>query len=368
MSSTNMEFYSMSEDEQLRRALQECPIALPPPPNDVMWRNFYLSLYMQVINSEETQRRKYKHKVWDFCVIHSSHTSDQEEALRFANLLTTTLGLTGRTMGQIALGENTLEEASNMVQGSTKVFVLVSKYLENARIPKFVFQEALMQQLSRPDWLCKIVTVFLAGPRINPPFYMANIEGFTLNNDVRTVQRVTESITLEEQMQVRALRERGEKIFNDRLARLRTDRLHEIRHVIADLRGEFGDEYDPTDQITQVTQQINSLSMDRISHTSDSNRDANQVISMSGCQNISVGPSFHFHGRQQSASESSIQNQPNLCVSSSSSSSSPESCDGELNDSSIYFNPTDYASQESSPSCSTVQTLVTLLSENSLEG
>lgn len=333
----------MNDLEQFQRAIQECYIQLPLPPHDAMWRHFFLSLFTQVNNSEENEERQYKEKVWDFCVIHSNHPSDHQIAKTFVRLLETSLGINGKSMGDVALGENTLEAASTMVQGSSKVFVLVSKHLEHAGMSKFVFQEALMQQLQRPDWRCKIIPMYLPGPYVRPPFFMANIQGFKLGDDPRTVELVSGAISVEEQMQVRAIRSRDKSVFRARLKRLRKHRLREIQDVISGLRQNFGDEYDPTEQLQQTVLQLNSLTLD-----DDNMGGSGQYIKMSSCQAISVGPSFHFHGSHPDNSSSTNSN--TTTTTNNNSSSSPQSTDF---DSSIYFNPETLSNSSTLPTLST---------------
>ncbi|XP_063613305.1 uncharacterized protein LOC134786599 isoform X2 [Penaeus indicus] len=138
----------------------------------------------------DQRRREIRHTTWDFCVIHSQSRRDREAAAAFKRLLESTLGITGRTFKDIALGENTLEAASEMVTGSTKVFIIVSKYLDLPDFPKFVFQSALMAQLHRSDWRKKLVPVYLPGNMDNPPLLLAGLQGFTLGNDIHTVELV----------------------------------------------------------------------------------------------------------------------------------------------------------------------------------
>ncbi|XP_068213783.1 uncharacterized protein [Palaemon carinicauda] len=290
-----MEFHSMNESDQYRMATQECPVDLPPPPNYHRWRSFFLTLYMQVISSEEDEKRNFKHKDWDFCVIHSKHETDQQTAKSFIRLLETTLGIFGTCNGDVALGENTLQAATTMIQKSNKVFVLATRHLESQSVPKYVFHSALMQELQRPNWRRKIIPLHPRGPKYTPLF-LANIEGLSIGNDSRVVELVSGVIHLEEQMQVRARRDRAQLAFSNKLRELRQHRIQEIREVISGLRREYGDDYDPNEQVTETLQSIEAIMLDDTAPSSGSGR---QVINMSGCQGVSVGPSFHFYGSQR---------------------------------------------------------------------
>ncbi|XP_064091435.1 uncharacterized protein LOC135205078 isoform X2 [Macrobrachium nipponense] len=290
-----MEFHSMSENDQFRTAALECPVELPPPPNHHRWRSFFLTLYMQVISSEEDEKRMFKHKDWDFCVIHSKHETDQQTARSFIRLLETTLGIFGTCNGDVALGENTLQAATTMIQRSSKVFVLSTRHLENQSVPKYVFHSALMQELQRPTWRRKIIPLYPRGPKYTPLF-LANLEGLSFGNDSRVVELVSGAISLEEQMQVRARRDRASLTFSTRLRELRQQRIQEIQGVIGGLRREYGDDYNPNEQVTETLQSIEAIMLD---DTASSNDGGRQVINMSGCQAVSVGPSFHFYGSQR---------------------------------------------------------------------
>ena len=46
----------------------------------------------------------------------------------------------GRTLGEVEFGERTLEAAEAMVEGSTKVFVLSTKFMNRIDVPKFIYQ------------------------------------------------------------------------------------------------------------------------------------------------------------------------------------------------------------------------------------
>ncbi|XP_042860605.1 uncharacterized protein LOC122250443 isoform X2 [Penaeus japonicus] len=243
----------MAENDHLRwmRINRELLINLPAGRYAVAWRNFVITLYEQIEHWMEQRRRDVRHTMWDFCVIHSCNKRDRVAAAEFKRLLETTLGIVGRTFGDIELGENTLEAASTMVTGSTKVFIIVSRYLDLQDYPKFVFQSALMEQLRRPDWRRKLVPLYLPGTRDNPPFLLANIQGLTLGNDPRTVELVSHDIPVDDQIRVRQQRQRAEANLREELRRGRAQRLSEIRDVVAELREQFGDNHDPTGALDQ---------------------------------------------------------------------------------------------------------------------
>lgn len=285
------------DEAQWQRANQALRLSLPRGPAGLPWRYFALELYRRVEDWDERERRNYRHRVWDFCVIHSKHESDKELAANLKRLLETSLGFTGRTLAEVELGENTLQAASAMVEGSTKVFILATKYLNRIGVPKFVFQAALMQEILQEKWQRKIVPVRPPGPMVPLPFGLAPIEGLTLGNEPKTVEVVSDALTVEEQMEVRAARRRDEEVHRMRLLHQRESRLQEIREVVAGLRRDFGDDHDPTDQLEQMIDQLRRITGDQ--------GNADQVINVSSCSNISVGPSFHFTVNRPCTSSSS---------------------------------------------------------------
>ncbi|XP_042238760.1 uncharacterized protein LOC121877212 isoform X2 [Homarus americanus] len=259
-------------------------LQLPEGPTADLWRSFVVELYNKVEQWEEVERRRYRHSQWDFGVIHTKHPGDLEIVDSFRRLVEHTLGITGRSLADVELGDNTLAEASRMVENSNKVFILASKHLNRPGVHKFIFQDALMTEVLQDRWRSKIIPLKVPGEPRAVIFGLNNIEGLTLGNDPRTLQLVSNAISLEEQMEVRRERQRDEERHRNRILRQRTERLQQIREVVEGLRQEFGDDYDPTEQL----QQLRLVAEDYMDGGVD------QVINMSGCSNVTVGPSYHF--------------------------------------------------------------------------
>ncbi|XP_047480324.1 uncharacterized protein LOC125032958 isoform X2 [Penaeus chinensis] len=241
----------MTDHQRWARINMELRIELPNGTHAMAWRNFIITLYDQIEHWMDQRRREIRYTMWDFCVIHSQNRRDREAATAFKRLLETTLGIVGRTFQDIELGENTLEAASEMVTGSTKVFIIVSKYLDLPDFPKFIFQSALMAQLHQPDWRRKLVPVYLPGNRDNPPLLLAGLQGFTLGDDPRTVELVNGVIPVDDQLRVHQQRRRTEANLLEELRQGKDERLNQIREVVAQLREQFGENHDPTRAVGQ---------------------------------------------------------------------------------------------------------------------
>ncbi|XP_027226215.1 uncharacterized protein [Penaeus vannamei] len=241
----------MDDQQRWARISRELRVDLPAGRYATAWRNFVITLYEQIEHWMDQRRRDVRHTVWDFCVVHSRSRRDRHAAAEFKRLMETTLGIIGKTFDDIELGENTLEAASAMVTGSTKVFIIVSKYLELPGYPKFVFQNALMAQLQRPEWRRKLVPVYLPGSRDPAPLLLAGLQGFTLGNDPRTVELVSGDIPVDYQMRVRQQRQRVEAHLLEELRQGKKQRLNQIREVVAELLEQFGENHDPTGALGQ---------------------------------------------------------------------------------------------------------------------
>ncbi|KAG7159642.1 hypothetical protein Hamer_G026875 [Homarus americanus] len=235
-------------------------LQLPEGPTADLWRSFVVELYNKVEQWEEVERRRYRHSQWDFGVIHTKHPGDLEIVDSFRRLVEHTLGITGRSLADVELGDNTLAEASRMVENSNKVFILASKHLNRPGVHKFIFQDALMTEVLQDRWRSKIIPLKVPGEPRAVIFGLNNIEGLTLD----------------------------EERHRNRILRQRTERLQQIREVVEGLRQEFGDDYDPTEQLQQMTSQLRLVAEDYMDGGVD------QVINMSGCSNVTVGPSYHF--------------------------------------------------------------------------
>lgn len=65
--------------------------------------------------------------------------------------------------------------------------------------------------------------------------------------------QISGCITVESQMKVRAERRRKEAILDLKLKQQLRDKVAEVRHVVQELRRQFGDDHDPTLQLQQVS-------------------------------------------------------------------------------------------------------------------
>ncbi|XP_045124144.1 uncharacterized protein LOC123512048 [Portunus trituberculatus] len=265
---------------------QHLGLVLPEGLNQDAWRTFVMELFRQVLSIEEQNRRNYKPRAWDFCVLHSCHPRDVATAKNFKRLLTTSLGLFGITLGEINFGERTLDAAEAMVEGSTKVFVLATRQLSRVDMPRLVYQEVLMEELLQERWRDRMVPLVVQGnSRI--PFGLRNIRPLPLLDDPATAEMVSSFISVETQMEVRARRRRSEEIFNNELRRQRARRLEEIRETVTELRHRFGDDYDPTAQLDQMTEALRHITVSDVPGV-------DQQVNLSNCNNVTVGPSIHF--------------------------------------------------------------------------
>ncbi|XP_063884983.1 uncharacterized protein LOC135113602 isoform X1 [Scylla paramamosain] len=265
---------------------QHLGLVLPDGPNQAAWRSFVIELFRQVQSMEEQNRRNYRPNVWDFCVLHSSHPSDIATARNFKRLLTTSLGLFGRTLGDVNFGERTLEAAEAMVDGSTKVFVLATRHMSRVDVPKLVYQEVLMEELLQERWRERMVPLVVQG-NFRLPFGLRNIRPIPLLDDPSTAEMVSSFISVDTQMEVRAKRRRSEEIFNNQLRRQRARRLVEIRETVTELRQRFGDDFDPTTQLDQMTEALRNITVADVPGV-------DQQVNLSNCNNVNVGPSIHF--------------------------------------------------------------------------
>ncbi|XP_063613306.1 uncharacterized protein LOC134786600 [Penaeus indicus] len=145
-----------------------------------------------------------------------------------------------------------------------------------------------MAQLHRSDWRKKLVPVYLPGNMDNPPLLLAGLQGFTLGNDIHTVELVNGVIPVDEQLRTRQQRQRAEANFLEELRQGRLQRLNEIREVVAELREQFGENHDPTGALGQISEQLRSAVYDA------SGSGASQIVNVSQSASVSVGPSFHI--------------------------------------------------------------------------
>ncbi|CAL4066718.1 unnamed protein product [Meganyctiphanes norvegica] len=186
-------------------------LKLELPQNDFeSWRTFCIRLWSQVEDWEELIKRNFRPKSLDFCVIHTRHEEDMSAIRDFVRLMEAE-GYHGRTLGDIAAGENTLNAAEAMMNNSTKVFVLCSQHLRSEGPHKIAYQDALMRNCYSLEWRSKVIPLYVSGVGSENHIYgLGPIQGIVMRNDVNTVQAVNRSISLEDQMLKRRNRQREE--------------------------------------------------------------------------------------------------------------------------------------------------------------
>ncbi|KAK3861322.1 hypothetical protein Pcinc_032682, partial [Petrolisthes cinctipes] len=186
--------------------------------------------------------------------------------------------------------------------------------------------DALVSEIQQTKWRRRIIPAILPQCPNNHnnnnntqqqhnhilPFGLRGIQGITLGDDPRTVELISGIINVESQMQVRAAQRRSEAMLHLRLRRLRQEKVTEVKEVVQGLRRQFGDHHDPTLQLQQMTEQLQRVQEPSTSSSSS----CDQLINVSGCSNVTMGPSFHF---LVASSNSSSTSQPEIHQSTSSS-------------------------------------------------
>ncbi|XP_063884985.1 uncharacterized protein LOC135113602 isoform X2 [Scylla paramamosain] len=152
--------------------------------------------------------------------------------------------------------------------------------------PRWDCSEVLMEELLQERWRERMVPLVVQG-NFRLPFGLRNIRPIPLLDDPSTAEMVSSFISVDTQMEVRAKRRRSEEIFNNQLRRQRARRLVEIRETVTELRQRFGDDFDPTTQLDQMTEALRNITVADVPGV-------DQQVNLSNCNNVNVGPSIHF--------------------------------------------------------------------------